>query len=399
MLHTLNLYTRCDKVPRPFGPALHGTKPNDILQFDYIDIGRSHGGAKYILMLRNDHSDYKWFFATTGTTADNAAIAIIDWFASLGVPHGLISDVPTHFRNETLRLVGKSLRLPHHVTLPYTPWSKGAVQRLGKEVDRTFRALLSELQMLFKEWSDLLPVIQSILNNAPSSNRRIVSPLTAFSGMEPSPSMAPFSRTTTLATMSINKALMERSVNFMALKERVSELQPLVQSAVSNNSASSHNRASNGQLPNFSRGDFVVVAREEFHPGEKLALRWREPRRSTKTLSAYVFQIEDHRNGSMDAVHGCRVQFCHDPSLDKEKIMSHVISSETGMPLSQLLKLVDKKKGPHFLVRSKGLENSEDSLEPLAQIYSDVSKMLLRLLRRTSITFLLAKRAKQELFL
>lgn len=30
-----------EKVPRPFGPALYGTKPNDLLQFDYIEIVKS----------------------------------------------------------------------------------------------------------------------------------------------------------------------------------------------------------------------------------------------------------------------------------------------------------------------------------------------------------------------
>lgn len=56
-------------------------------------------------------------------------------------------DGPTHFKNETLRLVAKGLQVPHHFTLPYSPWSNGAVERLGKEMLRFFRSVVSELQM------------------------------------------------------------------------------------------------------------------------------------------------------------------------------------------------------------------------------------------------------------
>ena len=148
------------KVPRPFGPSVHGTAPNDLLQFAYIELGPSTDGCKYVLMLRDDHSDYKWFFAFSDTSAENAAHAIIDWCAAFGVPKGLMSDGPTHFKNETVRAVTRGLKVPHHFTLPYTPWSNGAVERLGKELLRVFRSIVSELQMKFEEWPDLLPVVQ-----------------------------------------------------------------------------------------------------------------------------------------------------------------------------------------------------------------------------------------------
>ena len=47
------------RVPRPFGPSVHGTAPNDLPQFDYIELGPSTDGCKYFLMRRDYHSDYK----------------------------------------------------------------------------------------------------------------------------------------------------------------------------------------------------------------------------------------------------------------------------------------------------------------------------------------------------
>jgi transposase InsO family protein len=139
------------KIPSPFGPAVHGTAANDLLQFDYIELAPSNLGDKYVLMLRDDHSDYNWSFSFPDTSAENAARAIIDWAAAFGAPKQLMSDWPTHFKNETLRLVSKGLKVPHHFTLTYCPWSNGAVERLGKELLKTFRAVVSELQMRPKE--------------------------------------------------------------------------------------------------------------------------------------------------------------------------------------------------------------------------------------------------------
>lgn len=69
-----------------------------------------------------------------------------------------MSDGPTHFRNKTLREVSRRMKVPHHFTLPYTPWSNGGIERVSKELLRLFRATLSELQMDHSEWPDLLPL-------------------------------------------------------------------------------------------------------------------------------------------------------------------------------------------------------------------------------------------------
>lgn len=92
-----------------------------------------------------------------------------------------MSEGPTHFKHETIRLLSKELRVPHHFTLPYCLWSNGGIERLGKELFRTLRAVLSELQMRSNEWPDLLPIIQSALNKSPSPQRNNIALITAFS--------------------------------------------------------------------------------------------------------------------------------------------------------------------------------------------------------------------------
>lgn len=98
-------------------------------------------------MMREVYSDYKWSFPFAVTSADNAAISIMDWTEVFGVPKPIMSDGPSQFKNKAIRLVAKGLKVPHHFTLQYCPCSNGAVERLGKELVPSLRAILSELKM------------------------------------------------------------------------------------------------------------------------------------------------------------------------------------------------------------------------------------------------------------
>lgn len=76
-----------------------------------------------------------------------------------------MSDGPTHFKNETIRPVNKGQKVPHHFTLPYCPWYNGAMERLGRELISTMRAILSELQVRLTEWPDLLDLRSATLHH------------------------------------------------------------------------------------------------------------------------------------------------------------------------------------------------------------------------------------------
>lgn len=395
-LHCLST-TGGTMVPRPFGPAVHGVKPNDLLQFDYLELGAGSTGQKYVLLLRDDHSGYCWLFPFGNTNAENAAHAIVDWCASFGVPAGLISDGPTHFRNETVRLVTKALRTPHHFTLPYCPWSNGAVERLGREVLRTARALLSELQLRPDQWPDLIPVFQSVLNQSPSPQRNNVAPITAFTGLPPTPPIATFMSSDTARPVTIAEVIQRRALDVHALQERMQALRPVVESSLQANRARARTAAERGELANFTEGDYVLVARDEFHAGEKLCLRWRGPRRVTKAINDYVYQVEDLRNGILSDVHAARLKFYSDASLDAKVLLPHVLQSETGMQVQRLLRLVDTDHGLRVVIRWRGLTASEDTEEPLQQVFEDVPDLLGKLLARKSTPEALVAKARRAL--
>lgn len=82
-IHCLSIVA-VERVPQLFGIALHGKKAYKLLQFDYIEHGLINDGDKYVLMLRDDHSDYKLLYAFADTVTRYAVQVIISWCVAFG---------------------------------------------------------------------------------------------------------------------------------------------------------------------------------------------------------------------------------------------------------------------------------------------------------------------------
>jgi hypothetical protein len=253
---------------------------------------------------------------------------------------------------------------------------------------------MSELELRPEEWPDILPLLQSALNNAHSPQRGTISPVTAFTGMDSTPPISTFLRSNTTTPVPLTDVQRERALNISALQDHVADLQRVVQQTVADNRRRAREAASRGELPRFSEGDYVLVARSGFNAGEKLALRWRGPRCIVKALSNYVFQVEDLCNGTISDIHGTRLKLYSDRSLDTTAIMSHVLSSEIGMPVARLMRLMDSPDGLQVQVRWRGLADVEDTLEPIGRVVEDVPQLLRKLLRRKNVPVHLVTKAR-----
>lgn len=91
--------------------------------------------------------------------------------------------------------------------------------------------------------------------------------------------------------------------------------------------------------------DIILVARDDWSTEEKLYLRWRGLFRVIKALNDFVYQVDEPRNELAEEVHVYRLKLVHDSSLDKEVIMSHVISSGIGMSVQRIMHLVESNAG------------------------------------------------------
>lgn len=109
-----------------------------------------------------------------------------------------------------------------------------------------------------------------------------------------------------------------------------------------------------------------------------------------------LFQVNYLRNGRLQVVHGTRFEFYADDSLNTDAILSHFLPSETGIPVARLLRLFEQDNELFVLVRWKGLEDSEDTLEPLQRVEEDVPQLFPKLLRRKNANARLLFRACTE---
>lgn len=165
-IHCLSTSTG-EVVPRPLGTTFHGSGPNEVLHFDFCYIMSGENCMCYVLVLKDDFSSYTWLRETAEADAEKTANALLQWFSSFGIARMWVSDRESPFKNELLTKVRESLKSQHHFTLPYCPWSNGTIEFECREMLRALRTLLSNFQLPQHCWPQVLPLVQSILNNSP----------------------------------------------------------------------------------------------------------------------------------------------------------------------------------------------------------------------------------------
>ena len=173
------------RFPTAMGHALHATKPNELLHFDYLYMGDAKSGESYVLILKDDHSSFVLLHPYDTATAENAAESLLSWFSMFGVVPTWVSDQGSHFKNELIANLNRTLRAHHHFTTAYTPQSNGTVEHVCQEILRACRALLSEFRLQTNMWSTVLPLVQSILNHSFRPSLGNVAPITAFTALLP----------------------------------------------------------------------------------------------------------------------------------------------------------------------------------------------------------------------
>lgn len=105
---------------------------------------------------------------------------------------------------------------------------------------------------------DLLPLIQSSLNNSPSPERGNVSLITAFTEMEPSPPISTSMRLSTASPIAVSNIQKELTMNIEELKSKITELHLIVQQSLQSNRKIGQS-LSRGELSEFQEDDLVLV--------------------------------------------------------------------------------------------------------------------------------------------
>ncbi len=178
------LSSSSDKVRRPLGSQIHAEKVRELLHFDYLYVGESSNNKEYILILKDDFSGYCFLRACEKADAETTAEVLMEYFTTFVPVLSWFSDQGTHFKNEVMEILAKSLGAKHNFSTPYVPWSNGTVEAVCKQVIRVMCAFSAEFKIAEADWSTTVPAIQSIINNTPARRLGGRAPITVHTGMD-----------------------------------------------------------------------------------------------------------------------------------------------------------------------------------------------------------------------
>ena len=372
-------------VPRPFGRAIHASSPNMVLHFDYLQIGlSSKTNFKYLFVVRDDLSSFVDFYPCSEPTAAFAAGSLLDWISRYGLPSIFVSDRGSHFLNSLIEQLSLSLHIQHHFTLAYCPWSNGTVEVVNSYILSVLRSLISEFRLNLSDWPILLPLVRFALNHTIPPNRPAA--ITLFTGLSPSSALD-------LIWNPKSKTLLPTPMSFAQLSDMISDLRKSLDDMhknIENQRELRRNRQNarrKAVLPNFSVGDFVLLANTSKIQDHKLRVRWTGPCRITAVLSDYIFTVEDLITKKTSDFHASRLRFYSDSSLNiTEDILAQVAHDGYGFEIEDLIdaRWNSKKKIWEILVKWQGLQPIQDSWEPLPQLLQDAPVFVRRQLKKSS---------------
>ena len=375
------------RVARPLGSALHATRPNQVLHFDFLYIGPSDDEDVYVLLVRDDLSAYTWLKSCPTADAAAATAVLGAWNATFSAPDYWISDGGSHFVNTLMTNLRERFGTRQHTTLAYTPWSNGTAERCCREVLRALRALVAELKLSPRQWPALVDCVQAILNHSPLERLGGRCPLEAFAGLKPQRPLAHAAPVADFQEVrSLDQAKATQLIEVNRLQAALESLHRDVDEKVSKTrrrQVERHNQKTNVRAANFAVGDFVLVGRLQ-RKGQKLACNFTGPRRVTAAMSAWNFEVEDVLSGERQVVHASRLKFFRAEGLDvtEELAAQAQYSEQTLFKVDRILNLAEFEDGSlRCEVAWKGFDESENSWEPLAVLFEDVPKRVTRFLR------------------
>lgn len=105
-----------------------------------------------------------------------------------------------------------------------------------------------------------------------------MAPFTALDGRYASTPIFTFLRNSDAQLVTVTISQRKNAINIQTIIKTMDELHPLVDQCVSKQRLRNRSCRNKGELATLRKGDYVLFARETFHEGEKLCLRWRGPR-------------------------------------------------------------------------------------------------------------------------
>ena len=381
-----------DKIPRPLASTAHASRPNQMLHFDYLYMGPGMEGYKYVLVLSDDFSSYKWLCPSQRADAKHTAKSIRQWIDVFSCMDVWTSDQGSHFRNETMKLLANEHDIRHHFTTTYTPWANGTVERVNREILRAVKALLSELRLAPSDWPTCIPMVQTVLNEStlswlgrnPGGIYRC--PLEVMTALKPNINVLLSSDCENIKALSFDRA--KQVILMGQLQETTDQMHKDVEILVSarrKKEIAAHNKKVNLIQPNFCVGDFVLV-RKARNSGHKLAYKWQGPKRISDIVSPLVYEVTSLISDEKEKVHASRLHYYHSQLVGAEvskDLLSYATHTEAHYEIIERILDIKIDRGVFWLkIEWEGLPDADDiTWEIMLQIFEDAPETVLAFLQ------------------
>lgn len=378
-----------DTSLRPLAEAAHSVKPHALLHLDWTELDASYDGFKYVLVVKDDFSQYVELFPSRNANAEAVVRALEQWFSRFGIVQQLVTDQGTHFKNQVIRTLESKWNMQHHFTTAYCPWANGTVEIVNRTLKTVLRILLREMKRSTSEWIDLLSLVQYVLNQTRLETLDGLAPVQVHTGAEPTPPLATIlMRETAIVDTPVETAAIRNAYN--ELRTALKDMHKRAQEAKAKKRKANRDTRNQGQRKqaldaNYEIGDYVLWSNiEKRIATDKLMVKWLGPFQVVATISNKVYTISHLITGQTRDVHSTRLRFYSDKHLEitqelKEHISNqgfeYAVDSFTGLRYNHTSKQFE------VCVHWLGFEDIEDSWEKLGNIVKDVPEKLIAFLK------------------
>jgi transposase InsO family protein len=279
-------------IPRPMGHQLLAERPFEVIIVDFIKLPLDRDGKfSWALFVTDQLTRLALVVPANNCLASIAAPILLErWLSIFPDPTFLISDRGTHFTAKLFTQIAEIRGFEHHMTTPYSPWTHGGVERLGRQVLKSMRALLATMDRDERDWPAIAPVIQGCINkNLRVSSRGDKTPMQLLTGLTPKNGIDH------IAWLGVDAELQQLTeAEVLAEMDDVHDaLEDLWSTAVQ---AQHQRRLQNARarkvqlLPRINIGDLVLVAKKV--PRTKLSMIWTGPHTVTGAVNAFSWITE-----------------------------------------------------------------------------------------------------------
>jgi hypothetical protein len=357
---------------------------------------------QYIHVLLDDASRFLQLTVAKTPTAEAATDALLRWSANFGIAKVWVSDGASHYVNEIVKELSERLSVKHHIVVAYSPWANGTVESMMSQILRVLCALLSEWRMQENDWPLLVPIVQGIMNHAPSSRLGGRAPIEAYTGLDATRPLNTLTHPETKEVKSIEEVdeNLKKELKLLALRRNEMH-KNIARHAMKlrNQKRERINEKSKRKYPNFIKGDFVLVGILN-KARQKLKARWMGPRRITEVHSDWVYEVEDLVTLKRENVHAERLKFYSEHDLEiTEELRNQIAHNEENFEIDAILdiKYNDEYNRYMILIKWKNFDDDENTWEFIEEIWETTKGVVKKYLDKKDNKTSLKKKAREWL--